>query len=362
VNDQQDAQIRHQIGATGSLTLSNVSGSVRVRGTDAEDVTVIARDSSGDTPQLVVRRSEGALLVEPERNSRGLLGGSFGFGPRSVEFEVEAPRGARVEISTVSADVDAEGLAGEQHYKTVSGDLELAGAAGRLSIVTVSGDARIQADGTIELTGSTTSGDLRVRAPRIEVLRLRTVSGDVMVTGALGVGAEHAVETVSGDLIVEALEGLTVDSRRALDLARREGRTSVVGNGAARLNFRTMSGDVQVSGADDDRVRRTVDSTHDRPTAPPPQAPPVPPTPPAPPAPPRPSTQAQNDPRAATIDAAFGADEDKLFETDTRDDVPTETVAAVPQHDGSLEILRALERGEIDVDEATRLLEVADRG
>jgi hypothetical protein len=83
----------------------------------------------------------------------------------------------------------------------------------------------------------------------------------------------------------------------------------VIGDGAARLRFRSLSGDLHVMGAGGER------GVKDQPFTPPaPNYPPMPPAPPAPPAPNAPD---------------------------------------------SLEILRQLERGEIDVEEAQRRLEGA---
>jgi hypothetical protein len=83
----------------------------------------------------------------------------------------------------------------------------------------------------------------------------------------------------------------------------------VSGDGTARLRFRSLSGDVRLTGV----AGRTTHAVPNEPQT----APPQPPQPPAPPAPP-----------------------------------------AAPQmsNEDSLEILRALERGEIDVEEASRRL------
>ena len=295
MSDQPDfpdpTEIRHVIGAAGSFSLHNISGDISLRGVEGDEVVVRARSERGrgDWLPLVVRRSEGSLSIEIEQ--RGPL--LFGLGWRHVpgiEFDVTLPRRARVEINAVSSDVDARGLTGEQDFRTVSGDLSLDGEGGRVAITTVSGDARLVAAEPIEPRVSTTSGDVEIIAPMIRALTLRTVSGDADLRGAFDAGAYHNVESVSGDLSINAQAGLTVEVKRGIDLSGNGGRQRVVGDGAARLRFRSLSGDLELSGE------------HPQPTA-------------------RPMPQ--------------------------------------PQQPNSLEILQALERGEIDVDEAARRLEGA---
>ena len=53
------------------------------------------------------------------------------------------PRGARVEVTAVSAEIRANGLVGEQPYKTVSGDVLLDGVGGRISATSGSAVMRL---------------------------------------------------------------------------------------------------------------------------------------------------------------------------------------------------------------------------
>ena len=292
-------EVRHIIGGAGSLSLRNVAGRVRLSGTDGEEVVVRCVGGRGDPPSLNVERSEGGLLVEPQRN-RGRF---FGLGldvDGSLDFDVQLPRGARLDVKTVSADVDGESLLGEQNYKSVSGDVRLRGVAGRVSVMTVSGDVRLHEGGELALDGATTSGDFTVEASRLHMLGVRTVSGDIRLLARLEPGPRHAVETVSGDLHVESAGGVSVESTRALDIGRRDRQPVVVGDGSARLVFRTMSGDSTV-------------------TLGPAQA--------APPA------------------------------TEARPAVPPAALAGELVGQDRLDVLRALERGEIGIEEASQRLE-----
>ena len=303
------AEIRHRIGVAGSFTLNNVSGDVRVRGTDGDEVVVRARwdHGGGDRPlPLVVRRTDSSLSIEPE--DRGGWFGSWNRG--SIEFDVTVPTGARVEITAVSADIEAHRLLGDQSYRTVSGDVVVDAAGGQIAVVSVSGDIDITAVEVAEVNASTTSGDIEAHAKAFDPLRLKTVSGDMNVRGGFTAGPQHTIESVSGDLSIEAFSGLTVDTKRGLDFTSKKNQAPMVsGDGTARLRFRSLSGDVRLSGV-------AGKSAYVVPNAPQPPAPPE-----APAAPTAPATQMSNE--------------------------------------DSLEILRALERGEIDVEEASRRLEGA---
>jgi DUF4097 and DUF4098 domain-containing protein YvlB len=186
----------------------------------------------------------------------------------------------------------------------VSGDLMLSDLGGSVRLETVSGDATIRADVPLAVQVQGVSGDVSITAPTLRSLRANTVSGDVEVEGELAASGDFQVETVSGDLGVGLIgsatfeiHGISTDVSSELD-HRLEGqidrRRLIIGSGGPRLVFNSMSGDVDVR-----RPRRIV------------------------------VVEKKREPAAA---------------------------ASVPDQATQLEVLRALERGEIDVDEATRRL------
>jgi hypothetical protein len=314
-------EIEHEIGPTGSLQLRLTSADVRIRGIEGGIARVraifevrAADDAGADevfaAVQLRVVRDTHALgISEPERHMHGLAGGLhrlLGMPHADLSVEVELPAGAEVQFDGVSADLTAAGLHGSQRFKTVSGDLVLTDVAGELALNSVSGDATVRAVGELDVQAGSVSGDLSIVAPRIARLRANTVSGDLEVEGELATGGDpHRVETVSGDLTL-GLVGSNLDIDVRCDLPHRsEGsrdrRRYIVGDGGPQLLFSSMSGDVSV------RAARRAAPQHGLPAEPP--APEPPGTPPAPPAP-----------------------------------------------DERLAILRALEHGELTVDEALRRL------
>ena len=316
--------IEHPIGEFGSLSIKVSSADAVLRGVAGGDARVVANfqirassdeeaDRIFEAAQLVVDRGAGYLNVsEPDGNSSlGSLVGRI-FSGRGVEYDITAdiPNGATLAFAGVSADVNVEGLLGDQAYATVSGDLSLTRLGGSASVNSVSGDVTMRADQPVSVKADTVSGDLSVVAPVINGLRANAVSGDIDLEGQLALGEAYRIDTVSGDLSIALFGGATFEVRGissdvSSDLdhrieGRQDRRRVTVGEGGPEIIFNSMSGDLAIH-----RPRRL-----NRVPPPPPPAP----TPPAAPAPP------------------------------------------LPSPDEQLAILQALERGEIDVEEATRRL------
>lgn len=314
--------IDHEIGPNGSLALGVTSADVRLTATDGPVAHVRATfeigassdaeaDEMFESLRLRVHAGSGSLTVDEPDGHRG-LGGTISrlLGGRAAELvgiEVEAPAGCRLELRVVSSDVQAFGFRGSQRYQSVSGDLRLADVGGEFDIDSVSGDVSMRAVEPVGLKANNVSGDLSAQAPAFTDLRVQSVSGDVSVDGALDAVTPHAVDTVSGDFRLASSSGMTVSVRAmSSDIHsalphRIEGsadrRRLVVGDGAATVAFSSMSGDLAVT-----RSRQQAAAT---------------------------------EPVATT---------------------PATSGPATPAPDDRNEILRALERGDIDVDEAMRRL------
>ena len=236
---------------------------------------------------------------------------------------------------------------------------------GKVRVQTVSGDIDVKTGEPTELSVTSTSGDVQVDGATIERFDARTVSGDVELEAGLGSNSSHNIETVSGDVSIESPTGVTVEVRVAMEMRRGGSRTKVAGDGAAQVRFRTLSGDCHVRGSHEvelmidvaiaiasgqgrhgggkhdrferqlerriqDQVRRGLGMNRDDIDFPS-GMPPMPPTPP----------HAACSARLRTAEHEYGQ--------------PTTATQPVDQ----LEVLRALERGEIDVEEAARRLQEA---
>jgi hypothetical protein len=311
--------IDHNVGDGGRVSLNITSGDVRVRGIPGAEAHIRATyeiqassDSDADrifeAVQLRVNREGASLSVEEHEGAHSVgsvIGRLFGVrGDYELTVEADVPAATQMQLTAVSSDVDVTDLHGEQRYHTVSGDLSVQNAGGSVRLETVSGDATIRADEPLAVQAQTVSGDLNITASTLRSLKATTVSGDIMLEAELSSDGDFRAETVSGDLSVGLvgsatfeIHGLSTDVSSELD-HRLEGqidrRRLIIGSGGPRLVFNSMSGDVNVRHPRRISERRAAAQPATKPTA--------------------------------------------------------------AQQESQLEVLRALERGEIDVDEATRRL------
>jgi hypothetical protein len=322
------AALEHEIGATGSFHLRQLSGSIFLRGVDGGTARVVERTGKSLAEGFHIETGEGRLsLTAPDRAGLNMV---FDIGRRSsFDLEVEVPRGATVSIESASAELRLADLTNQLRIRTASGDLTLDGIAGTLELDAVSGDARIEAVGALDLRARTISGDLSVRAPRLGKAEIGTTSGDVRVDALLAGPGPFGIETVSGDATIVGRMGLRIEARTVTGDMRSElphrreagpGRKQlVVGDGAVPFTFRSVSGDLRVTTPRDSLPAGGAigDTPVVAPEAPVPAVPPTAPAAPVPPA-------------APTNPGAGGREVARM------------------------DVLRALERGELSVEAAMR--------
>ncbi len=349
----------HDIGAAGVVSITVEADDVRVRGVDGTEARVVAPangigiETSAEPGRFSIRTARHVGLEKT--GFVGIQIGTRGFGMPlrlrvSGTVEVEVPRDARVVVTSSAGDVAVRDVAGGATLKTTSGDISVKRAAGPIMAEAASGDVNVTAVEPITLEVRAVSGDVQARAPRFERVAIETISGDVELGGAFAPRVPHTISTVSGDVEMALVGGITLAVRTVSGSVecehpdRREGdgrrRPLVIGDGAAQLSVRTMSGDVEVRAgkpASPDARPEATGEAAGRFGVPP--APPLPRVPPAPPAPARP---------AAPEPPPAGAAEQTQVAPAASPDPPT------------LAILEALARGEIDVTEAERRLTVVE--
>ncbi len=348
---QTTPSVEHEIGPHGSVSVRGIDGSIDLR---VGDVSTVRLRGTGSRPlddDYRIVRGPGELRVEAV--AIGGIGLRWFRTDRTQDLELEVPRGATLRIETASGSIHGDGLQGDQRYRTVSGDLRLTGVAGRVVIDGVSGDVAVRANARLDLEARVVSADLEATAPEFGVVRVKTTSGDLRLEGAFAGDVDHWIETISGDTSIVSpgpivVEGRTVSGDLRTSLPHRSDggpgrRTIRIGEGGPRLGFRSISGGLTVVGP---RVG---------------SAPPAAPSSAPPPA----------RPAAPDMTAAPAATEAPLAtKTEPIPALSEATASAVPPVDGDprsadvdrLAILRELEAGRIDVDEAGRRLAEIDEG
>ena len=229
------------LAPSGTIDVSNVSGSVTITGGSADSVKLGGSLGAGSKLAIESHANRLEIRVESE-NGNSWIGGK---GPRndtnlvlnvphgisvkldlvSADGKIENIDGKSVEVDNVSGNVNVNATAGSVEIDSVSGNVALqvprAGVTDRVHLQTVSGNVNATgADGRVKL--ETVSGTLTFDAPSVNELGAESVSGDIRATLAPKKGARVHVETMSGSLHL----------RLPADLA-------------ARIHAETFSGDLK---------------------------------------------------------------------------------------------------------------------
>lgn len=259
---------------SGSVEVSNVSGTVTVTGWDRSEVEVTGELGKG------TERLEFATVDKVTRVKVILPDNSFDVDDSDLIIRV--PAGSSLSVNTVSADIKVQGVTGAQRLqavsadihtqagsedvecKTVSGDVTVDGSAkkGVLTIMTVSGDATaLRTAG--EINANTVSGNLVLGLGETTRSRVRTTSGDVTMAMLMAADGKLDAESISGDVRLNFVGGIdaefdvssfsgdiqncfgpkpvsTSEYAPGVDLRFREGQ------GTARVRVKTLSGDVSI--------------------------------------------------------------------------------------------------------------------
>ncbi len=233
----RDTTVRLSTAAVVDVTVR--TGRLVVRGVDGSNGTV--RTTSTD---YQLRSAGVALVVAPRDGDRrdGERRDTNRDDRRSREVELELPRGVRLVISTLSADVEVYDITGNVEVRSTSGSLQFSGLGGRLIAETISGD--VQTSGNTSLARITTvSGDMRVREARGEV-ELHTTSGDASVSGERI--TRFSAESMSGDVQFDGL----FDSGARVQVSTHSGEVTVrVPDGVrGQLGLSTVTGELTAAG------------------------------------------------------------------------------------------------------------------
>ena len=363
----REDRIPLDLGQRVELTVQNPNGDVAIRAVERPDALVrhVKHGQPGtpryDEAELLIEVRDNRIEVRPDlpnvpgwagirvdldvgavfargrrgrAESRRFHVGSAGDDVR-FDIEVELPRSAAAtlrDVRTATGNVTAEGIAGTIGIATASGDVTLRGGSGELSVQTASGDLRLDA-AQGRLTARTASGDARVTSAALDEFVVQSVSGDVALDAALTAGGPYRIQSVSGDVRLglalpaasagEAtlfFETLSGDARVGPPFRSSGRRTWRVGTaeGGPRIAVKTVSGDLTVKLRATGAAEPRATDAELVPTA----------------------SDPRTDPAAEPVTTA-----------------PPVAAQAMPNQAARLAVLEAVERGEIEIDEAMRRLD-----
>lgn len=285
------------VGADGALSLSNISGDIRIEATSGTQIVLEAVKTlhgGADTALLEevevdISHMGDRVRVEtryPHHRDRGRErererdhDHDHGRGGVSVEYRVRVPVGTEVEVSSVSGDVEVTGVDGETSANSVSGNVrvtdtgylvlaksvsgsvnvERARSDEDLEIASVSGDVVAVDVEAEELDVASVSGDVDMDEVWCEEGEFDSVSGEIRYTGRIAPGGRYEFKSHSGDVVITlgGDVGFELDSstfsgdiesdfemRLSSDGRERRSVRGIVGDGSAVIEATTFSGDV----------------------------------------------------------------------------------------------------------------------
>ena len=273
---QQSITKRATVESDATVEVSNVQGRVDVTAWNRNEVELVAElENSKD--ELEFEATDGHVRIEVDRPH-----GRYHDDEDDANLTLHVPQGARLIIDTVSADITIVGVRGEQTLESVSGTVETQAYDSPVSLSSVSGEVIATGHGgkaevtTENVSGSTTvtgirgsysgevvSGSINATVAAAERLDVSTVSGDIEVHADLTPEARVSMESVSGvvELVVKPpvnaefnLESFSGTIKNCFgQTARKTSKYTpgteldfTQGNGDARVEIQTLSGEVSI--------------------------------------------------------------------------------------------------------------------
>jgi DUF4097 and DUF4098 domain-containing protein YvlB len=202
---------------TGSVRISDISGSVTVNGWDKPEVDI--QGELGAMVERVELTRTGDQIVIKVRLPENL--GHMPDHGGDATLQVHVPLNSTLEVSTVSAPISVDGIHGTSRLHSVSGEVRAGLAGADEEAASVSGDVHV-------------SGN-----PAAATLRTSTVSGTVFLTHGVG---DISARTVNGRL------DLAVDGAKSVDVSSVTGAVTFRGHllPDAHLKATTVDGKLSV--------------------------------------------------------------------------------------------------------------------
>ncbi len=310
-----------QVGSPARLIISNIRGSVTITpGSEGViEIKAVKHGNSINASDLIDIRQDTDGTVRAETRSTETFFGLLHYPPK-VDYFVGVPQGIHLDAACISSSLNVSGLAGSFKLKTISGEMEVNSLTGPLKLNVVSGDiSGSQLAGVLEL--GTVSGRVKLLQSNFSSAEASTVSGELILQTPVAAGP-YLFSSVSGSVRMlvppdtrcsaelNSVSGSIRSSLPATASSMGHGlKITQVGGGGTAVRLKSVSGSLsfEVEGMPATNVASTpVQSTTSSTT-----------TPPSPPTPPTPTSQA-----------------------------PMSTA----------EILEHIERGEMTVDEAIKLM------
>ena len=261
---------RFKVDGGAVLRVENPAGETRVQGNDGDEVIVRARKRTYADSAEGGKRVLENLEVQMEQSGneiriwqraymleRGWMN-LFRERRAAVDYLIEVPHGSQVNVRSASGEIDVRTIEGAVELQSVSGDVLIEDVLGPMRLKTVSGDVRCERCGGV-VDANTVSGDLVFRSCSWPSGQLRTISGDLLGEVRLGNG-HFNLTTISGDvqLMTPSAFDLKFDTTSgdlhasgvAVEKLGRRSYAAHMGDAGADITVHTVSGDVAIKPGD----------------------------------------------------------------------------------------------------------------
>jgi DUF4097 and DUF4098 domain-containing protein YvlB len=256
----------------GTIYVENLAGEVNVEGWDRAEVE-LSGTLADEVEKLIFDADGGKTrirVVYPEKSHH--TDGSY--------LTVRVPEKSRVDIETVSAEIEVSNVVGRVDGRSVSGDVTVRGMPEEVDAATVSGSVELDVkcdqvyvqsvSGDVDLEGAygeveaeSVSGEITITGDSFRRLDAESVSGDVEFRGGLDKGAVVSIDTHSGDIVLMLPAAVSAEfeintfsgdiendfgpsGKRSKQFGPGKELEFTTGGGDARVRIETFSGDVEL--------------------------------------------------------------------------------------------------------------------
>jgi DUF4097 and DUF4098 domain-containing protein YvlB len=186
--------------ATPRVSISNLAGKVMVKGWDRLQVhltyTIMSPRIAVDTEQIPRQGT-----ADKVHFTSYLLDRSEVVPNPVVDYVVQVPMGASLEIHDPQGSVRIDSVKGDASVDSLGGTISVADSAGHLSIRSVGGNIEvIHSSGRVE--AYSINGSLHFVNPTSTRLRGTTTSGTIVYEGDFAPGGDYVLSDYSGDITV----------------------------------------------------------------------------------------------------------------------------------------------------------------
>lgn len=231
------------LDADGTIEIENLKGRIEVRAWDRPEVRIEGSLGQG-VQKLEITGDRSRLAVRVRYPKISSWNGRERSEP--TELRLMVPRRASLDVESVAAEVDIEGVASRSlAVEAVSGDVRIAAAPGEADVEAVSGDVTLTLN-SADVSAETVSGDLLLRGRLNGEVRVETVSGNLDVAVLESRLRKVTASSVSGDVGLNT--ALASDARVSIETVSGDVRLRLPRDVSATVRAETFSGDLSAPG------------------------------------------------------------------------------------------------------------------